>query len=1002
MKKITDILGKQNLKKLIRVCAVMLAVFFIPAISNVYAQEKAPLTADSKDLIDRAAALNKSSEFGYYVKDVKNSALNNLNELNPLYSAYEVFNSVTDSKYYKAADAYVTTGIKKAVAPLPVDASDAAAHAYRSAYFDEKVDELYNSRENELLYDILIKQYKAAHPDNEEQITVIQQKMKDQVRNILDSYMKDNSTESVDSAFVEAQKKLRENLAALVNKYETSLKEGKSDEEALKGATLEEFQKLGSLQLCPTIDQLRMKYQSGCWSCLVVERLVSAFLTAASKAYGLAQKAGLTVLFIGTIMWVLMWGLKNVSSLAQVDPSNILSDLFKMLFRIMLAYFFIMAGLKVVSTYFINPIMGTGAVIAQQFWDTTSINGGTSLHDAVEDYVWDDIDEAEADKAEAEAKAALEKTPIPETKEKTTSTPIEYTEEQLKLLDAAKKEAEDFGETDIPNFMIPGTNTGHLTSPVGCRIPPVVKCGKGRKPNADGNCYGSNSHMGLDIGTSGKEGGVVFAMAPGQVVYFNSSSTGNAATITTKDKNGNTWKHRYLHMQDRTLTTFKSLNGTQVAQGQQIGFIGNTGGSSSSHLHIDIKLTGKMGKTTYNSVYVDPLSLSQGKIAPRRYSYNEKTKTFSDNANGCKKGQVDQFPEGFKDRDNVPASGWPAAGKAIIDLSSTYITGNQNGGSSGDLSTDYSTYIMEIPDIKYTGPVDIMSKAVMNSILGATKVITNTTAENMVLGNALTCYSTLDKGGAWHIGSNWGIFRINVGYITNGIMWLQGALIWCTGFLLTLAVAYYLLDICFKIGFAVIALPIVVGLWPFKMTQGKFSTCISIIFKASATFAFLAITTSYSMRMISQALAGPQGGDGLNAIYEAMNVAFLGGGAKNDANVQYVSDRMALLSINFVILIFAFLYSYKLIGATIPQYVDKFFPDKAFGGAQPMHHWSTAATKWAKDTAMKPAGLARDIALHQTGRLAKGAVTGAVGLVGRAMSGKKKDGEDKDDKKKEE
>ena len=46
-----------------------------------------------------------------------------------------------------------------------------------------------------------------------------------------------------------------------------------------------------------------------------------------------------------------------------------------------------------------------------------------------------------------------------------------------------------------------------------------------------------------------------------------------------------------------------------------------------------------------------------------------------------------------------------------------------------------------------------------------------------------------------------------------------------------------------------------------------------------------------------------------------------------------------------------------------------------------MHYWSTATTKWAKDQVMKPVGLARDIALHQTGKAATKAVSGVVSWV---------------------
>ena len=122
---------------------------------------------------------------------------------------------------------------------------------------------------------------------------------------------------------------------------------------------------------CPTTDLLRAKYSSGCWSCLVVEKLSSAFMTAASKAYGIAQRAGLVLLGLGAVLWILVWGLRNVSSLTQLEPGNILNELLKFGFKVALAYLLITFGLKVVGTYFINPIMGVGAKIAETFWIKT-------------------------------------------------------------------------------------------------------------------------------------------------------------------------------------------------------------------------------------------------------------------------------------------------------------------------------------------------------------------------------------------------------------------------------------------------------------------------------------------------------------------------------------------------------------------------------------------------------------------------------------------------------
>lgn len=409
---------------------------------------------------------------------------------------------------------------------------------------------------------------------------------------------------------------------------------------------------------------------------------------------------------------------------------------------------------------------------------------------------------------------------------------------------------------------------------------------------------------------------------------------------------------------------------------------------------------------------MEPLSLLQKKIIVI-------------NKGSCTGKNITPFPDGFSKGMNVPTSAqtaWTSGGKGVVDLSSTYVstTGGSSSSGSGYVSPSdmtFSSLVLEqsIGDITYTGPTNIMSKSVMNSILGATKAITNITAENMVLGNAITCYSTLKEGGAWKLPSDGSLLGGIINWwkdphITNVIMWLEGVLIWCTGFLLTMAVAYYLVDICFKIGFAVIAMPIVVGLWPFNMTKGKFTACVSIIFKAAATFAFLAMTSYYAMRLISAGLEGTpttsyaqqddgqaKTGYGLEELYAAIDTAT--NGVEDKAQMELVSERLAVFSIDFIILLFCFIYAFKLIGGTVSIFVQKFFPDKAFGQAQPMHYWSTAATKWAKDQVMKPVGLARDIALHQTGKAATKAVSGVVSWVrnrgnnqGRGRKGRREDG----------
>lgn len=703
--------------------------------------------------------------------------------------------------------------------------------------------------------------------------------------------------------------------------------------------------------ICPTIDQLKEKWQGGCYTCLIIENMISTFLSTASTAYGITQSAGIVVLGIGAVLWLLMWGLKNLSSMTAIMSGNVLSDLIKMLFKIMVAFIFIKAGMGIVISYFVSPVMGTGAVIAEQFW---SDQGG--LKSSTEAYVWDNITDenyAEIAAVEKEAIAEAQKTPIPEkgkegtaptVKETTVTERVELSAEDQKLLELSERNTKNFTAEEIPNFIIPACFEGHLTSPVGCRIPPT----------AGASAY----HLGLDIGTYGKTGGAVVASGPGTITYKTQTKNGKVTgagyyAIIVHDSK---WTSRYFHMMPNSSSSF-GPSGRKVRQGEQIGYIGNTGVGTGAHLHFEIM---------YNGQNVDPLRLLQKQIVVI-------------NKASCTGKNVATFPEGYSKGMNIPSKAWTAGGKGFVDLTSTYVTASggssgSSGSTPGSADMDYSAFILPpLGDIKYTGPTNILPKSVINSILGATNVITNNVAESMVLGNALTCFSVKEAGGAWMLGGDWKTAWVSI-HFPNILMWLEGAIIWACGFMLTLAVGYYLLDMCFKLGFAVIALPLVIGLWPFNMTKGKFMTCMSIIFKSAATFAFLAITTNYAMELISSAFGG------MSELYEHLDTS----GGRNVANIEYINEKLAIFGSYFILILFAYIYSFKLIGSTIESLVNKFFPDNAFGNASPMHQWSTAATKFIKDKAMAPVGLARDIVTHQAGRAASNLVGNtAKTLVGR-------------------
>lgn len=281
----------------------------------------------------------------------------------------------------------------------------------------------------------------------------------------------------------------------------------------------------------------------------------------------------------------------------------------------------------------------------------------------------------------------------------------------------------------------------------------------------------------------------------------------------------------------------------------------------------------------------------------------------------------------------------------------------------------------------YNG-TEIISPVVINKIMALTEGIDKTVSTNLVIGHALTCHS-FNAGMLEYTG---GLFGVNVTIrIPDLWIWLCGAAIWFCGFMLTLGIGYYLLDVCFKIGFCIMALPIVIGLWPFGPTSGKFTSCMSIIFRSAALFTFLALTTSYALSLISVSL-----GD-LTTFYAKIKAG----------DAEWVSNTFSISGANFILIMFAYVYSIKMIGATVTGYVGKFFNDSTFGDASPMHMKATQMTAFVKNKVTQAASFAGGVVTHQATRAAGAVAGGAVNFVKNRVNGGKdanKDNKDADKK----
>ena len=319
----------------------------------------------------------------------------------------------------------------------------------------------------------------------------------------------------------------------------------------------------------------------------------------------------------------------------------------------------------------------------------------------------------------------------------------------------------------------------------------------------------------------------------------------------------------------------------------------------------------------------------------------------------------------------VPFLGWGIDFGTYLLTATTSATGLDISGNQ--VGTEY---------LMTNSSGNILPAHLLNNLMTYVGAVDGTTTNHMKLGHMIICHST--HQGAWNIGI----------LIPNVWIWLCGAFIWFFGFMMTLSILYYLVDMSFKLGFALVALPIVTGLWPFNITRGKFSACIKIILEAAGIFIFLAMTSAVGLVLVNSAIGAGQAIEAGGATPEAILQQMENNTGINElyasieaGDNEKISDTFMLWGSCFILIVFAYLYALKIIGSTMKDYVSVFF-NGGLGGS-PMHHMLTQATDMVKQKAVAAGKYAKDVVKHQS----------KLGLQGMASKfGGGKDGDNGGDK----
>ncbi len=331
-------------------------------------------------------------------------------------------------------------------------------------------------------------------------------------------------------------------------------------------------------------------------------------------------------------------------------------------------------------------------------------------------------------------------------------------------------------------------------------------------------------------------------------------------------------------------------------------------------------------------------------------------------------------------------------------------SGDLSGGATGFSSIPgkaYKPYGGYPPECKSaaTHNNSIINNEIMKHRLFSEDILIN--LQNMMIkiykslsvlfarGHALMCFSTkvspicLDAAGS-------NIFDTIKSLASCSIKvpllnyFIPGLLIYITGFFMCMSIGMYFVDISFKLGFAVLFLPLTIALWPFPPTQNKFAENISSIINSAMLFAFAAVGTAYAVILISASL-------GSNAdFWRVMDIAsnanlgdgVLGSAEKwwnlfndKDNSMEKFSQAYSISSTNILIILFALIFGFKILGSSINNYLNTFFSDSILGSANhTMHYMGTQAVGFVKNHTVDPvARYARDVAMFQGGKAIEGA-----------------------------
>lgn len=103
------------------------------------------------------------------------------------------------------------------------------------------------------------------------------------------------------------------------------------------------------------------KYQSAdCWSCDIIKILINSMMKVTRILFKEIQSLSILILQLGGAIWLAVYLLKSLSSLAAQDPAKVMDGMLMFMFKWGFIYTIIFAGLDTIMEYIVNPLLSIG------------------------------------------------------------------------------------------------------------------------------------------------------------------------------------------------------------------------------------------------------------------------------------------------------------------------------------------------------------------------------------------------------------------------------------------------------------------------------------------------------------------------------------------------------------------------------------------------------------------------------------------------------------------